>query len=97
MNVKIRPSIAGKVAIVTGAFSGIGEVAALEFAFAGATVVLAARRIERLEKLAETIRAGGGIALPARLVRSVGKEWRRLWSGWLSGLVVRPSRVVSTM
>lgn len=66
MNIKIRPSIAGKVAIVTGASSGIGEVAALEFAFAGATVVLAARRIERLEKLAETIRAGGGIALPVQ-------------------------------
>lgn len=66
MNLKIRPAIAGKVAIVTGASSGIGEVTALEFASAGAKVVLAARRIERLQKLAETIRAGGGIALPVQ-------------------------------
>lgn len=66
MNTKIRPAIAGKVAIITGASSGIGEVTALEFASAGAKVVLAARRIERLEKLAETIRAGGGTALAIR-------------------------------
>jgi NADP-dependent 3-hydroxy acid dehydrogenase YdfG len=63
MSTKIRPAIAGKVAIITGASSGIGEVTALEFASAGATVVLAARRIERLQKLAETIRAAGGTAL----------------------------------
>ena len=56
MKIKLRPAIAGKVAIITGASSGIGEVTALEFASAGAKVVLAARRIERLQKLAETIR-----------------------------------------
>jgi len=66
MITKIKPAIAGKVTIVTGASSGIGEVTALEFASAGAKVVLAARRIERLQKLAETIRAGGGIALPVQ-------------------------------
>jgi NADP-dependent 3-hydroxy acid dehydrogenase YdfG len=66
VSTKIKPAIAGKVAIVTGASSGIGEVTALEFASAGAKVVLAARRIERLEKLAQTIRAGGGIALPVQ-------------------------------
>ncbi|HET9915308.1 MAG TPA: SDR family oxidoreductase [Anaerolineales bacterium] len=66
MSTKIRPAIAGKVAIITGASSGIGEVTALEFASAGAKVVLAARRIERLQKLAETIRAAGGTALPVQ-------------------------------
>ncbi|HEY2981420.1 MAG TPA: SDR family oxidoreductase, partial [Anaerolineales bacterium] len=66
MNTKLRPAIAGKVAIVTGASSGIGEVTALEFARAGATVVIAARRIERLERLAEKIRLEGGTALPVR-------------------------------
>ena len=50
MNTKIRPAIAGKVTIVTGASSGIGEVTALDYASAGAKVVLAARRIERLKK-----------------------------------------------
>jgi NADP-dependent 3-hydroxy acid dehydrogenase YdfG len=66
MSTKIRTAIVGKVAIVTGASSGIGEVTALEFASAGAKVVLAARRIERLQKLAETIRAEGGCALPVQ-------------------------------
>ena len=66
MNTRIRPAIAGKVAIITGASSGIGEVTALEFAKAGAKVVLAARRIKRLQKLAETILAEGGIAIPVQ-------------------------------
>lgn len=78
MNRKIRPAIAGKVAIVTGASSGIGEVTALEFALAGAKVVLAARRIERLEKLAETIRDGGGIALPVQTDLTVLEQIRHL-------------------
>lgn len=78
MNTKIRPSIAGKVAIVTGASSGIGEVTALEFAFAGAKVVLAARRIERLQKLAETILAGGGIAFPVQTDLTIIDQIRNL-------------------
>lgn len=78
MNTKIRPAIAGKVAIVTGASSGIGEVTALEFASAGAKVVLAARRIERLQKLAETIRAGGGIALPVQTDLTIISQIRNL-------------------
>ena len=78
MNTKIRPAITGKVAIVTGASSGIGEVTALEFALAGAKVVLAARRIERLQKLAETIRARGGIALPVQTDLTVIEQIRNL-------------------
>jgi NADP-dependent 3-hydroxy acid dehydrogenase YdfG len=78
MNTKIRPAITGKVAIVTGASSGIGEVTALEFALAGAKVVLAARRIERLQKLAETIRARGGIALPLQTDLTVIEQIRNL-------------------
>ncbi len=78
MSTKIRPAIAGKVAIVTGASSGIGEVTALEFAAAGAKVVLAARRIERLEKLAETIRAAGGIALPVQTDLTIIDQIRNL-------------------
>ena len=78
MITKIRPAIVGKVAIVTGASSGIGEVTALEFASAGAKVILAARRIERLQKLAETIRAGGGIALPVQTDLTVIDQIRNL-------------------
>ncbi len=75
---KFRPAIAGKVAIITGASSGIGEVTALEFAFAGAKVVLAARRIERLQKLAETICAGGGIAIPVQTDLTIIDQIRNL-------------------
>lgn len=52
-----------RVVIVTGASSGIGEATALAFAAAGARVVLAARRAERLAALAERIAAIGGTAL----------------------------------
>lgn len=51
--------IRGKVVIVTGASSGIGEATARQFGRQGAKVVLAARRVERLETLAEEI-AGMG-------------------------------------
>src|SRR5574341_152592 len=53
----------GKVVIVTGASSGIGEASARAFARAGAQMVLAARRAERLEVVAQAIRAGGADAL----------------------------------
>ena len=66
MEMKRRPAIDGKVAIVTGASSGIGEATAREFAQAGAITVLAARRMERLESLAGEIREMGGSALPVR-------------------------------
>ena len=50
----------GKVVIVTGASSGIGEATAKEFAKVGAKVVLAARRVDRLESLAKEITGIGG-------------------------------------
>jgi hypothetical protein len=51
--------IKGKVVIVTGASSGIGEATAREFGREGARVVLAARRIDRLEELAKEISTMG--------------------------------------
>ncbi|QSJ17377.1 SDR family NAD(P)-dependent oxidoreductase [Nostoc sp. UHCC 0702] len=54
----------GKVAIVTGASSGIGEATAIALAAEKANVVLAARRGDRLNALAEQIAASGGKALP---------------------------------
>jgi short-subunit dehydrogenase len=52
--------VKGKVVIVTGASSGIGEATAREFAKEGAKVILAARRVDRLEALAREIVAMGG-------------------------------------
>ncbi|MDS0137329.1 MULTISPECIES: SDR family oxidoreductase [unclassified Amycolatopsis] len=51
-----------KVVAITGASSGIGEATAVELASRGAAVVLGARRTERLEVLAQKIRADGGRA-----------------------------------
>jgi NADP-dependent 3-hydroxy acid dehydrogenase YdfG len=66
MEMNRRPAIDGKVAIITGASSGIGEATARELARAGAITVLAARRLERLERLAEEVREIGGTALAVR-------------------------------
>src|SRR6185503_17902098 len=52
--------IAGKVVAVTGASSGIGEATARLLAGRGASVVLGARRTERLQALATDIRNHGG-------------------------------------
>ena len=53
----------GRVAVVTGASSGIGEACAVAFAAKGAKVVLAARRAERLASLVDRIEGAGGEAL----------------------------------
>lgn len=55
--------LSGKTAIVTGASSGIGAAAAQILAHAGATVVIAARRTDRLEALSREIANNGGTAV----------------------------------
>jgi NAD(P)-dependent dehydrogenase (short-subunit alcohol dehydrogenase family) len=57
-------SLEHRVAIVTGASRGIGESIAVRLAQAGAAVVLAARKLEGLQVVAERIAASGGRALP---------------------------------
>lgn len=56
-------SLNGQVVLITGASSGFGADAARLFAREGCSVVLAARRIDRLQELAEQIQAEGGSAL----------------------------------
>ncbi|APE95472.1 SDR family oxidoreductase [Halodesulfurarchaeum formicicum] len=55
----------GETAIVTGANAGIGAESATQLAAAGAEVVLAARREDRLEAVAADIRSAGGTAMVA--------------------------------
>jgi len=79
----------GKVAIVTGASSGLGAALAVQISREGAAVILAARRKEKIEQLAGEINRAGQIALPVqadvtrrsdaeRLVRSAVERFGRL-------------------
>lgn len=66
-------SLAGKVALVTGASSGIGKAAALALSSQGALVVLTARRVDRIEALKTEIEGKGGkaMAVPMDVLKSV--------------------------
>jgi NADP-dependent 3-hydroxy acid dehydrogenase YdfG len=79
----------GKVAIVTGATSGIGKATALALAQEGVKVAVTGRRVERLEELVEVIGDTGGRALAIRnditdraavheMVALVRKEWGQI-------------------
>ena len=56
-------NIEGKIVVVTGASSGIGESTARHLAQRGATVVLGARRKDRLDAIVKDVQAAGGKAL----------------------------------
>jgi len=60
-------TLKGKVAVVTGASSGVGEATARELALRGASVVLASRAVDRLEALRREISASG---IPALAVKT---------------------------
>ncbi|WP_448571857.1 SDR family oxidoreductase [Trichothermofontia sp.] len=84
-----NPKLQNKVAIVTGASSGIGEATALALASEGAKVAIAARRKERLHHLADRIhhQSGQALVLPTdmtneiqirQMVETTEKEWGRV-------------------
>ncbi len=68
----------GSVAVVTGASAGIGEATSVALAQRGAKVVLAARRIDRLESLAARIDRAGGRALAVKCDVTEPHELRTL-------------------
>jgi len=63
----MEPHLKGKIALVTGASSGLGDHFARLLAEAGASVAIAARRIDRVQALADEINAAGGKALALQL------------------------------
>ena len=83
--------VSGKVALVTGASSGLGENFARCLASRGAIVVAAARRTDRLDRLVAEIKAGGGaahavaldVADPASVEAAVGEA-----AGLAGGIVI---------
>jgi len=58
-----KEGIAGKVVVITGASSGLGEATARHLSALGARVVLGARRVDRLQALVDEITGKGGKAL----------------------------------
>ena len=75
--------LTGKTVLVTGASSGIGEACAEAFAAQGCRMLLAARRVERLNALAERLRADHGIEVH---VGALDVRDRHAVDSWVDGL-----------
>jgi NAD(P)-dependent dehydrogenase (short-subunit alcohol dehydrogenase family) len=58
----LSAAVRGKVVLITGASSGIGKATAVKVADAGATVLLVARSVEKLEETKHEIEQAGGVA-----------------------------------
>ena len=100
-------SLEGQVAVVTGAGRGIGEAIALGLAEAGADVVVAARRTEEIERVAEKVEKLGRRALAITCdvmdmaqVESLAVETERAMGGltcWVSNAGGADDRVARTL
>jgi NADP-dependent 3-hydroxy acid dehydrogenase YdfG len=71
-------TLSGRIVLITGASAGIGEACARAFANEGARLVLAARRVGRLEELAEKLRARTDVLLLELDVRDAGAVAERI-------------------
>lgn len=76
----VAVDLRGKVALVTGASSGLGAHFASLLALSGAEVILVARRAEKLEAVVAGIRSSGGNARPAPVDVADAASVRALWA-----------------
>ena len=70
--------IEGKVIVITGASSGLGEATARHLSSVGAVVALGARRLDRIDNLAKELARNGGKALAVQTDVTRRDEVRRL-------------------
>ncbi|MDB4871321.1 MAG: putative short-chain dehydrogenase/reductase precursor, partial [Gemmatimonadales bacterium] len=75
------PNIEGKVVVITGASSGLGEATARHLSAEGATVVLGARRADRIQKLAGELASNGGKAIAFTTDVTQADQVKRLVDG----------------
>ena len=75
-------SLDGKTIVVTGAGTGLGKEMALAIAQAGGNLILAARRMDRIEEVAEQARAAGvkAVAFSADLTNTNQVKGRLEWN-----------------
>jgi len=71
-------NMSDRVALITGASSGIGRATAEQFAANGAKVVVAARRQDQLDSLVAAIESGGGIATAVQTDVAIAKDVERM-------------------
>lgn len=71
-------NIQGKIIVITGASSGLGEATARHLSQQGALVVLGARRLDRIQALATELTAGGGRALAVQTDVTDSRQVKRL-------------------
>lgn len=74
----MKNNLVGKIVVITGASSGLGEAAARQLAAEGAIVVLGARRTDRLQTLVDELTAQGGQALALATDVTVRSQVTRL-------------------
>lgn len=87
-------NIAGKIVVITGASSGLGESTACHLAELCAMVVLGARRKDRLDAILKDIQAAGGKALPVTVdVTKPACVWKPMQTRFAAQSSLQPTQL----